>query len=185
MRLAVSGTHCSGKSTLIESFLLRHRDSVHEQEAYDTLEESFSAEPSAEDFFRQLEYQIERLRKYERSDLVIFERSPADYVAYLKAILDLRRHSADRKLLEHAIELATDAMSCLDLIFYLPAFDVDQVSEEEDLPLRSAVDDRLAAILLNNELDLFNRHQPVVIEVSGSNPERLRIVDSAIAELSQ
>jgi predicted ATPase len=105
MRLAVSGTHCSGKSTLIESFLLRHRDYAHEQEAYEALE-LFTSEPSAEEFFSQLEYHITRLRKYEKSDRVIFERSPADYVAYLKAIIELRRHSADRQLLERAIELA-------------------------------------------------------------------------------
>jgi len=54
MRIAVSGTHGVGKSTLIEEFLRAHPDFVHEPEPYVVLVEDygeeFSAEPCPEDF---------------------------------------------------------------------------------------------------------------------------------------
>jgi len=50
MRIAVSGTHGVGKSTLIGAFLRRHPEVVHEPEPYTVLVEDlgdeFSAEPS-------------------------------------------------------------------------------------------------------------------------------------------
>jgi hypothetical protein len=72
MRIAISGTHCSGKSTLIDEFLLAHPEFTHEPEAYEALQEdhgeTFSAEPNAEDFYRQLEYNVGRLRQYGAAD---------------------------------------------------------------------------------------------------------------------
>jgi hypothetical protein len=68
MRIAVSGTHGTGKSTLIDEFLGAHPDFVHEPEPYavmvDDFGEEFSAEPCVEDFRRQLEFNIERLRQH-------------------------------------------------------------------------------------------------------------------------
>src|SRR6185295_8260084 len=95
MRIAISGTHCCGKSTLIDQFLLAHPDFAHEPEPYEALQddygETFAAEPCAEDFYRQLEYNAGRLREYGRGDRVIFERSPADYLAYMLALSALHR----------------------------------------------------------------------------------------------
>ena len=55
MRVAISGTHGCGKSTLIDAFLLDHRDYLHEPEPYEALQdlygEAFGAEPSSEDFY--------------------------------------------------------------------------------------------------------------------------------------
>ena len=76
MRIAVSGTHCTGKSTLIDEFLRVHPDFVHEPEPYtvlvEELGEEFSAEPCVEDFQRQLEFNIdstETARTRRASDL--------------------------------------------------------------------------------------------------------------------
>ena len=59
VRIAVSGTHCSGKSTLIEDFVAVHRDYVYEPEPYEWLAdlhgESFAEVPDVGDFHRQLE----------------------------------------------------------------------------------------------------------------------------------
>src|SRR4026207_2392916 len=110
MRVAVSGTHCSGKSTLIDAFLSTHHEFAHEPEPYEALNdlygEVFGAEPSAEDFFRQLEYQTERLDHYYLGDSVIFDRSPVDFLAYLLALDDLRRDTADAALTKQAFSVA-------------------------------------------------------------------------------
>jgi len=185
MRIAVSGTHCSGKSTLIEAFLLEHPEYVHEPEAYEVLSElhgeSFSDELSAEEFFRQLEYQVDRLRTYVRDDLVIFERSPADYVAYLQALVDLDRESADLRLVRQAIETAREAFGFLDLVVFLPIGGIQiDVSEEEDRRLRSRVDEVLEGILVHDDLGIMLESKTKIVEGCGTVEQRLRILEAAI-----
>jgi hypothetical protein len=148
MRLAISGTHCSGKSSLVEAFLLAHPEFTLEPEAYYQLQElygeSFSAEPSSDDFLQQLEYHSERLQQYPPGSQVVFERCAIDYVAYLKALIDLNRHSADVVILNRSIDLARNALQLLDLVVFLPAnASYMYVPDEEDLELRAAVDTNL------------------------------------------
>jgi hypothetical protein len=184
MKIAIAGTHCSGKSILIEEFLERHGDYIHEPEPYEALHEllgeSFAAEPGADDFLRQLEYQVERLRQYRQGDRVIFERSPLDFVAYLMALTDLRRETADERITEAAIGMAKKAATWLDAIVFLRAGDVEEGSldEEEDLILRRAVDVRLEDILMDDELRIFDGPRPAIQEVSGTTSQRLQIVEA-------
>src|SRR5215207_7808136 len=141
MRIAVSGTHCTGKSTLIDEFLRAHRDFTHEPEPYTVLVEDFgeefSQEPCVEDFYRQLEFNVDRLRQHARGERVIYERCPIDFLAYIDA-LDSRSSDA-------ALNLISDAMQYLDLVVYLPLDDKDSADFEYP-KLRKAVDRRLSAI---------------------------------------
>src|SRR6476659_2718499 len=90
MRIAVSGTHCVGKSTLIDEFLRVHPEFVHEPEPYTVLVEDygeeFSAEPCVQDFRRQLEFNLERLAKHSPKENVIYERCPIDFIAYIETL---------------------------------------------------------------------------------------------------
>jgi AAA domain len=180
MRVAVSGTHCSGKSTLIDAFLSAHAEYVYEPEPYEALNEGFGAEPSAEDFFRQLEYNIERLHQYRSGDRVIFERSPADFVAYLLALEDLDRDTADAELTKQSITVAGNAVALLDLIVYVPATDVP-APESEDPKLRRAVDARLERMLLDDDLGLFTNDRPSILELTGTTAQRLRGLEAALS----
>src|ERR1041385_3309800 len=116
MRIAVSGTHGVGKSTLIDEFLRLHPDFEHEPEPYAVLVEDygeeFSAEPCVEDFLRQLEFNLERLGQHVAREDVIYERCPVDFVAYLSVLDPNSTHTLwDR---------VSEAMQRLDLIVYLP-----------------------------------------------------------------
>src|SRR5436190_6054273 len=132
LRIAIVGTHCCGKSTLVADFLAAHRDYVHEPEPYEWLQEteSFADSPTAEDFYRQLEFSVERLRGYGRGARVIIERSPLDFVAYLRAIDAI-------DFVDRAIELSIDGIRHLDLIVFLPLNDRDGIiaPESEDREL--------------------------------------------------
>src|SRR5215211_3229445 len=90
MRIAVSGTHGTGKSTLIDEFLRAHPNFIHEPEPYtvmvEDLGEEFSAEPCVEDLYRQLEFNIDRLRQHAPGERVIYERCPLDFLAYIDAL---------------------------------------------------------------------------------------------------
>jgi len=185
MRIAVSGTHCTGKSTLIGHFLHAHPDFVHEPEPYTVLQddygEVFSAEPCADDLYRQLEFNIGRLRSHRVGERVIFERCPVDFVGYLLALDDLGRES-NKRLIEESLGLANQTIALLDLIVFLPLDDMDfkVMGESEDQELRRVVDHRLTGILCDDEFDLFKQGKPMVIESRGSTSDRLRTLEGIL-----
>jgi AAA domain len=185
MRVAVSGTHCCGKSTLIDAFLLDHPDFTHEPEPYVVLQEEygeiFGGEPSLDDFYRQLEFNVDRLRLYSFGDRVIYERSPVDFLAYMMAPNDLRRDRESARLVETSLAIVRDAIHLIDLIVFLPLEDDDAarftVSDSEDPELRKEVDTRLVGILRDDDFNLFSAPSPVILEARGSTAERLRTLE--------
>lgn len=188
MRVAVSGTHCCGKSTLIDEFLLAHPDFAHEPEPYMVLQEDygeiFAAEPSADDFFRQLEFQVARLRCYKPGDRVIYERSPVDFLAYLLTLKDLHKDSQAMRLVENSQDIVMEALRFLDVIVFLPLNENDDgtvISDSEDPELRSAVNDQLVDIFTEDDFNLFASNQPAVVEATGSTAQRLRMLESVLS----
>lgn len=188
MRVAVSGTHCCGKSTLIAEFLTGHPEYKHEQEPYTLLVEDYGetlgAEPSADDFYRQLEFMVERLQVYSPGDRVIFERSPVDFVAYMLALDDLGRDKSGTRLVNDSLEMVHDAVQQLDTILFLPLSDNDGNYEDEDPALRKMVNERLVRIFCEAEFDLFTSERPpTVLEALGSTTQRLRTLEGALRML--
>jgi hypothetical protein len=172
MRIAVSGTHHIGKSTLIHEFLRAHADFIHEPEPYavmvEDLGEEFSAEPSVEDFQRQLQFNIDRLRQHAPAERVIYERCPLDFLAYIEAL--------DPNSVDELIGPISDAMQHLDLIVYLP---LDDEWLDSEMPkLQKAVDRRLGAIFREDAFGILSSGSARVIEASGSTAQRLQIIES-------
>ena len=171
MRIAISGTHCVGKSTLIDEFLRAHPGFVHEPEPYTVLVEDFgeefSEEPSVEDFQRQLEFNVERLKHHAREARVIYERGPIDFLAYIDAL--------DTKSTESVLDQVIDGMQHLDLIVYLP-LDHNHATEAEFPKLRKAVDRRLSAIYNEDEFGIVSASNVEVVEATGSTEQRLRSI---------
>jgi hypothetical protein len=159
---------------LIDEFLRVHPDFLHEPEPYtvmvEDLGEEFSDEPNVEDFRRQLEFNIDRLRQHAPGEKVIYERCPIDFLAYVDA---LAASSA-----EALLEPVSKAMQNLELVVYLP-LDKDQTLESEYPKLQKAVDRRLNTMLLDDELGIINTR---VVEARGSTAQRLRAVENAITQ---
>jgi len=170
MRVAVSGTHGVGKSTLIDEFLRRHPEFVHEPEPYtvmvEDLGEEFSAEPSIDDFLRQLEFNIDRLKQHGPGANVIYERCPVDFLAYV--------HALDRKGAEALVETVSEAMQHLDLALYLP---LDRTSEQEFSKLQRAVDRRLSSIFRDDEFGITSSTNAIIVEAEGSTDHRLHTLE--------
>jgi hypothetical protein len=174
MRIAVSGTHGVGKSTLIDEFLRTHPAFTHEPEPYTVMVEDFgeefSEEPSVEGFRCQLEFNIDRLWQHAPGENVIYERCPIDFLAYVDAL--------ETGSVEALLGPVSQAMQNLDLIVYLP-LDKDQILESEYPKLQKAVDRRLNTMLLDDELGLISTR---VVEARGSTAQRLRVLENAINE---
>lgn len=174
MRIAVSGTHGVGKSTLIDGFLRVHPEFVHEPEPYtvmvEDLGEEFSAEPCVEDFRRQLEFNIDRLHQHAQAKDVIYERCPVDFVAYI--------HALDPESARALLEVVSEAMHHLDLVVYLP-FDGD--SDEDEFPkLQRAMDHTLSSIFRDDEFGIMSSTNARVVEAEGSTAQRLLILEKTM-----
>jgi len=186
VRIAVSGTHCSGKSTLVEDFVAAHPEYLHEPEPYEWLQELYgevsAEEPTVDDFYRQLELSVDRLRRYGPDANVIAERSPLDFLAYLQATIDLGRAGRDCALIASAAELAATGLAHVDLVVLLPLNDTDRIvaPESEDLDLRDAMNERLLDIVEADPYSLFGNGQPRVIELQGTRDDRLRQLEQAV-----
>jgi len=185
MRIAISGTHGCGKSTLIDEFLQTHPEFAHEPEPYQALQEehgeTFAGEPGAEDFRRQLEYNVEQLHRRALDCSVIYERSPADFIAYLLALAKLGRDPYAARVLENSLELAAEGIALLDMIVFLPASDLqDALTETEDPKLRRAVDRRLESILVDDDLGWFASADNKVLRASGTTAQRVQMIADAI-----
>lgn len=171
MRIAISGTHCNGKSTLIDEFLRTHPDYVHEPEPYTVLVEDFgeefAAEPCVEDFYRQLAFNVERLRLHAPGERVIYERCPIDFLAYIAVL--------DSQAIEPVLTLVVESIRRLDRIVYLPLAEDDEIHVEYP-KLRKAVDRRLSAIYREDEFGIVSAAGIEVAEAIGSTEQRLRSI---------
>jgi len=169
MRVAVSGTHFSGKSTLIASLLKQLSNYVVVDEPYFLLEEEgyeFSDPPAVEDFEMLFKRSIRALE--ESGNNTLFDRCPLDCLAYALAIeegeLDM----------EDWIGMMEDGIQRLDLIVYVPIENRIPVPESEDMKLRLNVDEKLREILLDDLLGILEDVK--VIEAVGSLEKRVRAV---------
>ena len=165
-----------------------HSDYVHEPEPYEWLEdlygEAAGEEPDGEQFHRQLQLSVERLRDYEPGSRVIFERSPVDFLAYVLALSDLQRTGRDCALVASMAELAAVGMGQLDLLVVLSLNDADGIAapESEDLELREAMNDQLLDLITTDPYSLFGGGVRVV-EIHGSRDERLPVLERAVREV--
>ena len=85
MRIAFSGAHATGKSTLIAELARRLPGYVASDEPFDDLNAEgviIRADPMADDFVLMLQRSYAILRTYGGTDLLL-DRCPIDYLAYL------------------------------------------------------------------------------------------------------
>lgn len=179
LRVVITGTHGSGKSTLITDFATLHPEWTILPDPYELLDDAADAS-GASAFFLQLCLASERL--LEPSDIpVLAERGPLDFLAYLYALDALGRDGASAGLLSEVELLTAQAMADVDLLVLLPLNEVDAIAigAEEDLELRGAMDRSLLELADDSELVGTSR----VIEVTGSRQQRLSRMECEIAKV--
>lgn len=180
MRIVVSGTHASGKSTLISDFALRHPDFTALPDPFDLIDEAWD-QPSAAVFARQLRVTAQRLGPDEVAGNIIAERGPLDFFAYLLALDEVTGASSSPELLERSAIVTAEALGHVDLLVVLPLNSADaiEVGADEDPELRSAMNDVLMDLV--DDPDLIGSRLKVV-EVVGSPSDRLRQLEALVSE---
>jgi AAA domain len=170
VRVVVSGTHASGKSTLV-SDLAATLGCTALPDPFELLDDDLDPAGAAS-FVAQLEVAAERLVVLPQGADVVAERGPVDLLAYLAALSDLGRPSAGPVLLGRLRASTAAAMTHVDLLVVLP---LDpgagiRVPEDEDPELRDAMDVRLLDLVDDDEIV---GPATTVVEVAGGPEERL------------
>lgn len=183
MRIVVSGTHASGKSTLVSDVALVLRGYSQLPDPVELVENDEWDEPAgATSFVRQLAVAAERLVALPPGSDVVVERGPVDFLAYLEALTDLRRASAGPDLMRRLRATTAEAMAHVDLLVVLPldARDGIRVPDEEDPELRAVTDEHLVELCEDVELVGGTGR---VLEVTGAPDARVARVLAAVEAL--
>lgn len=172
MRIAVSGSHATGKSSLVSELDRRLSGFTAIDEPYYLLEgegHAFGAPPTVDDFESLLQRSISLLAE-RRSSHVLFDRSPADYLAYVMTL--------DSEMVSpHLVAEVTAAMATLDLVVFVPVERPDRVEMAEAPRLRRHVDRILREMLVDGD---WGFDVPVVA-VRGTPDERAYQVQARLA----
>jgi hypothetical protein len=179
MRIAVSGSQSTGKSTIARTFTDVCANYSLVEEPYHLMVAEgflFSYPPTFEDYEAQLQRSASLIVADSSPD-VFFDRCPIDFLAYLDAVPGQSSGG-----IRNWFDLADESIRTLDLIVYVPVEKPDRigVSSDEYQKLRRNVDRRLRAFLVDDQLGIV----PNVIEVRGPVDERVRQVAGYVAERS-
>ncbi|WP_203580234.1 AAA family ATPase [Microbacterium hibisci] len=176
MRIVVSGTHASGKSTLISDFARRHPEFVVLTDPFELVDEAWDS-PTAALFAAQLRISAARLDPSQSAQHLIAERGPIDFLAYLLALDDLTGASIPPEFLERSTAITRRALEHVDLLVVLPLSKTDGIMADVDehLALREAMNDVLVELIDDPEI-VGERAR--VVEITGERNERLALLES-------
>jgi len=166
--IVVSGTHASGKTSLIDDFAAAHPDFDVLVDPYELLD---GVDAGGGGFFAQLELAGARLLTADAEGHVIAERGPLDFLAYLDALQTLGRPERAPELFRRGVDVCRGAMAVVDLLVVLPLNPADRihVPDDEDPELRDAMDAALLELIEDDDLVAGAQ----VVELSGTSEDRL------------
>jgi hypothetical protein len=184
MRIAISGTHFVGKSTLIEDFINIHPEYKCEIEPYYKLQEEksleLSLEPSLDNLLEQLDYSIEQLSQNAKETNIIFDRCPVDFIAYAMCIADQDSMDINDSEIADRFTEVKDALNNLDLIVFLPITKEHLIGYTEENPAyRKAADKNFKKLYRDDICDIFPRYgHPKIIELWGDRSTRIKKLET-------
>jgi len=180
MRIVVSGTHASGKSTLVSDFALAHPGFAVLPDPYELMDEAGDS-PHPAMFATQLRLSAIRLDPAQSPGDLIAERGPIDFLAYLLAMEDRAGVSASHEVVERAFAITREALRHVDLLVVLPltAGDGIRAGDDEHLWLRDAMNEALLDLI--DDPDVIGERTRVA-EITGDRGQRLALLEALIAE---
>ncbi len=194
MRIAVSGSHSLGKSTVVNDWVLTHPDYNREEEPYRVLglngpyQINFREDSARLQNGIQLYYNISRIHRYANSESkVIFDRAPIDYFAYSQYTANQGKSDIDHNFIKTMVPAIKESLDHLDIIAFVPMSDEWPVEIEDDgiRPIdhnyRDEVDQIFKEIYRNNQYDIMPTNNcPTIIELYGPVEQRIEQLESAI-----
>jgi len=197
MRIAISGSHSLGKSTVVNDWVAAHPEFRREEEPYRAL----ALNGPYEILFRelstrlhngiQLYYNISRVNRYSSAaDDVIFDRAPVDYLAYSQYTANRGTTDIDSAFVASMVPVVRESLDHLDILAFVPKSEAWPVEMEADgiRPVDHAYRDEVDAIFKQiyreGRFDVMPAvHPPLMLELVGSRNQRLDQLRQAIADV--
>jgi predicted ATPase len=195
MRLAISGTACVGKSTLLKAFLQRwpmygtplktYRDVITENDL------EHSSKTTEETQLLILDWMMTTQEKFKKEDNIIFDRCSWDNLAY--TLVGNANNKINNEVTAASISLVRESLKNIDIIFWL-RHDEDIAIVDDGLRDVSKdhileVDDVFAQLYEQYaedlETDIFYPKEdcPAIIEVYGKTiDDRINFISNFIDE---
>lgn len=198
MRIAISGSHSLGKSTIVNDWVAKHPGYAREEEPYRALglhgpyEIRFRDESTKLQNGIQLYYNISRIHRYSRpSDDVIFDRAPIDYIAYSQYTAGQHTTDIDDAFVESMVPAVRESLDHLDILAFVPKSEEWPIDMESDgiRPIdheyRDAVDAIFKQIYREGRYNaLPEGKRPHLVELWGPRQQRLDQLQAAISAVS-
>lgn len=174
MRIGISGTHGTGKTTLAEAVCARLPGHVVAEEPYYLLEEEgheFQFPPSLDDYRALTACSMRNLRSAPAG--IVFDRTPLDYLAYMAATGTDPAEQVDDVSLRQAFA----GLDLLVITVITP--ETERVLPPAELPgLRSRMNEALLELAYDDPLDAWA--DTSVLELNGPLDDRLGTVLAAL-----
>lgn len=188
MRIAISGTANTGKTTFIKDFLSKWSKYTTPEKTYrDIITEKNlpHSDCTCKDTQQAiLDFQIETLSKYSEKDNVIFDRCPLDNLVYSMHAVENPDSDIDSDFINKCIPLVRESMRKLDIIFFVPITSAATIPVVDDGVRQT--DENYIKEIDNIFKEMFRRYSaqsfepffpqgdvPAIIELFGSRQERL------------
>ena len=197
MRIAITGSHSLGKSTVVNDWVARCPGFVREEEPYRVL----GLHGPYTILFRdastrlqngiQLYYSIGRVHRFgTQAHDVIFDRAPVDYLAYSQYTADSGRTDIDDAFVASMVLAVRESLDHLDILAFVPKSDAWPVEMEADgiRPVdhdyRDAVDVIFKQIYRQGRYGVMQgERRPHLVELVGSREQRLQQLQQAIDDV--
>jgi AAA domain len=177
MRIGISGTHGTGKTTLAEALCAHLPGHITADEPYYLLEEEgyeFGFPPTPDDYRALLARSLQSLNRPSPAG-VVFDRTPLDYLAYLVAT----GVNAEREADAPAIRSALARLDLLVLTVITP--ETERTLPAPEMPeLRARMNDALLDLVYANPLDAWG--EVPLLELDGPLDNRLTAVLAALGQ---
>lgn len=191
MRIAISGSACQGKSTLVNDIINRwpmYKRSTESYRAY--IKENnikLNKEVTKESQLEILKLILTDIKSTSKSDNIIFDRCCLDNIVYSLWSNAKNTSDIDDDFIRECIPLVKESMNYLDIIFFLPITNVSPVpiihkdNRETDPAYIAEIDNIFKVIshgLYHTGKSPFfpDDDRPPIIEIFGSPAERMEMV---------
>lgn len=192
MRIAISGTACQGKSTLIKDFLKEWDMYTTPEKTYrDYLTENnlpHSKETTKDTQWNILNFMVDTLQQYSKGDKVIFDRCPLDNMVYSLWAHEKDNSDLDSDFIKKCIPVVRESLRFLDVIFFIPITKaapikiVEDDLRDTDKEFITEIDNIFKGIerqyLEGQKASPFlpNEECPAIVEVFGIREHRLHMM---------
>lgn len=198
MRIAVTGTANTGKTTLISDMVEMWQNYKSNNYTYRELLKQdnllHSKQANKDTQWTILNNMVDELQKYTATDYVIFDRSPLDNLAYSLWAYDKGLGNIDDEFIGKCIPIVRESLRFLDIVFFTPITRASPIVIVEDGTRETCsefigeIDNILKSITeqyncaLEKSIIFPKDDCPGVIEIFGKREERIYLIKQYLNE---